>query len=87
MTHESPVNSVPERPGAMPRGPGSRGKKSRVVMPLDLQRTVTVAGANRDLDDLIGVLEDALGRARKARSLKVSLDTFVQMLADQARAG
>jgi hypothetical protein len=58
-----------------------------VNIPLDAERSVTVTGDHLDLEGCIGALEDALSRARKARSLKVSLTTFVQMLADQARAG
>ena len=87
MTNELSLASVPDRTGRMSRGPGSREKKARVAIPLDLHRTVTVTGPSLDLDGFIEALEDALGRARKARSLKVSLATFVQILADQSRAG
>lgn len=91
MMIDDPLSApITERSGTTPPGnpPPSRAKgaKCRVSVPLDAHRTVTVSGAGRDLDGFIDALEQALGLARKARSLRVSLATFAQMAADQSRA-
>jgi hypothetical protein len=85
--HSSPIAERSRAVAAVdsPPLPGKRAKR-RVAVPLDSHRTVTVTGASRDLDDLIRALEAALGLARQARSLRVSLSTFEQMRADQSRA-
>ncbi len=71
--------TAPEAPAA-----GVAPSPSRVTAKLAGGRAVTVAADSVDLDAFIAVLEDVLGRARKARTQGIELGTFAKMLRDQA---
>lgn len=58
----------------------------RATAQLGEGRTVTVVGHSLNLEGFIGILEEALAKARKVRPQGVELKTFVKMLKDQAQA-
>lgn len=60
-------------------------KASRVTAKLP-EGNVTVSAEDLSLDKLIAVLEATITRAKKARSQKLTLSTFVKALKDQAAA-
>lgn len=59
--------------------------RQRITVSVSADCTVTVAGTGLDLAGYIAALEATLGKARKAKQLRVTLPTYLQMLADQAR--
>lgn len=59
--------------------------RQRIVVSVTADCTVTVTGIGLDLAGYIAALEATLGKARKAKQLRVTLPTYLQMLADQAR--
>jgi len=58
----------------------------RLTAHLEGGRSVTVNGTIADIEALITLLEDLLGKCRKARGTGVAVGTFVQMLKEQADA-
>ena len=58
----------------------------RLTAHLEGGRSVTVNGTITDIEALITLLEDLLGKCRKARGTGVAVGTFVQMLKEQADA-
>lgn len=59
---------------------------SRATAQLATDRSITVAAVELTLERFIDVLEELLGKARKARTQGFELGTFTKMLRDQARA-
>jgi ParB family transcriptional regulator, chromosome partitioning protein len=62
----------------------SGGSASRVTAQLGSGRAVTVIAESIDLETFIEALEEALAKARKARTSGVEISTFTRMLRDQA---
>jgi ParB family transcriptional regulator, chromosome partitioning protein len=60
------------------------GSSSRVTARLGSGRVVTVIAESIDLETFIEALEEALAKARKARTSGVEISTFTRMLRDQA---
>lgn len=81
-------NGTLTRDAVVAKARRSKGKRTaggrRVSAILDKSRSLIVAGVEPSLDALIASLEDALARARKARSQGLSLDTFTKLLRDTA---
>lgn len=69
------------RPVAKPSQPVSRTSLS-----LGEGRTLTVASPDLSLDSLVSLLEELLGKCRKARSHGWELGTLVRALRDQSKA-
>jgi len=59
------------------------GQTNRFTAVLGPGRSVTVLTDRRDLESFIAVLEELLGKARRARTQGVAVATFVKMLRDQ----
>jgi ParB/RepB/Spo0J family partition protein len=85
---QSASNGTLRRDAVTAKARRSKGKRTaggrRVSAILDKSRSVIVSGVEPSLDALIDSLEEALGRARKARSQGLSLDTFTKLLRDTA---
>lgn len=62
-------------------------KVSRASASLGDGCSISVSGPELSLETFIATLEDALGRARKARTKGWELGTFIRALRDQARSG
>jgi ParB/RepB/Spo0J family partition protein len=61
-------------------------KVNRLKIPLGQGRTVTIAGSNLSLDDVIETLQDTLKSARKAQGDKLDGKTWVQVMTQKAKA-
>jgi ParB family chromosome partitioning protein len=61
------------------------GAAKRFTAVMSGGRSVTVAGATATLDALVDLLEELLGKVRKARPKGVELDTFLRVLRDEAK--
>lgn len=73
--------------GKLRRKPERNGRKvARVNCPV-AGGVVTVAGGEVTIDSLISLLEDVLGKARKARTQGMEAGTFSKMLRDQLKGG
>lgn len=66
----------------MPKRSQKENPVKRVTACLGEGRTLTVCAAT--LDDFLATLEEALSKARKARTQGIALSTFIRLLKDQA---
>jgi len=62
-------------------------RAKRIVCPLPSGVTVTVAGEDLSLDDLIQALDDALKAAKKGREQHIDVRTWQRVMLDKSRAG
>lgn len=66
----------------------SRSKKptaKRLTANLGRGRRVTITGIDSNMDGLVDCLQELLAKAKQAKSVAITLDTFLRMLKDQAK--
>ncbi len=83
LTRDALAGIVKARRKDPPSVAGPQPKRATVI--LSASRSITLADDALDLDRLIASLEEALGKARKARTQGIELKTFCQMLKEQAK--
>ncbi len=74
-----------QRKRGKPRRARSAGSVTRAAVSLGEGRSITVASPDLSLETLIALLEELLGKCRKARSHGWELGTLVRALRDQSK--
>jgi hypothetical protein len=74
--------AIPAQAGSVGDGSEANGRSERATAVLGRRRSVIVTGNGLTLDTFIATLQEALSKARRAKSYGLPLDGFLRMLRD-----